>query len=239
MQDKRRASILAQMYQALGQGTGPIRVRRQAVLALRARYLDLLTDGVVAHFDEQAPQVLERIRAIGRLAAHRTVLQGKTAVAAEEVHDAAVQVEDASATSLCPPEPVRRSWPGSRTGCVPEEEILAQFHVALGQGSATLPMDHEALTAMDERYRPILTESLRARWDEVGVQLLERLRAVGRLAAHLAGMEGRTAISAQDFLTATLRVESHSACPYCPRAGAVQRQAGAGASARRLFVSTD
>lgn len=237
MQEKSRALILAQMYQALGQGTGPVRVRRQAVLALRARYLDLLTDAVVAHFDEQAPQVLERIRAIGRLAAHRTVLQGKTAVAAEEVREAAIQVEDVSATSLCPPEPVRRSWPGSRVGCVPEEEILAQFHVALGQGSAILPMDREALLSMDERYRPILTERLRARWDEAGVQILERLRAVGRLAAHLAGVEGRTAISREDFLAATLRVEAHSACPYCPRA--VTAKAREGTGPRRIFVNTD
>lgn len=218
MHDQNRTLILAQLYQALGQGTGPVRVRRQAARALRARYLDLLTDGLVAHFDAHAPQVLERIRAIGRLAAHKMATQGRTALSADDMDQAMLQVEDVSATSFCPPEPARRSWRGSMSASTAEDEILAQLHVALGQGSAALPMDREALLAMEERYRPIITAALCARWEEVGVQLLERLRAVGRLAAHLAACAGRVSIAPQDFLGATLRVEAQSGCPWCPGA---------------------
>jgi hypothetical protein len=206
--------VLAQLYEALGQGTGCLRVSRKAGTALGGRYLPLVTEEVAARWEALAPQVLERIRTIGRLAAQMTAAQGATSIAPEVVRQAAVLVEERSDTPICPPSP--RTWVGTERGWTPAEDILAQMHVAFGQGAGALGVMTEATAALQERYRVIVGADLVGRWEEAGGQLLERVRAVGRLAAHRASEAGHDRISRAVFLGATLTVEAASDCPHCP-----------------------
>lgn len=209
-----RDIILAQIYQALGQGTGPVRVSRAAVTALGQRYRALITDAVVDQWGAQGPQVLERIRTIGRMAAQRTIAQGKTAIGAEECVQAAVAIEKVSATSFCPPNP--EAWQGGDIIGQPGAAALAQCHVAFGQGCGVTDLQPEAVRALNDRYRGMLSEDLLGCWGEVAAQLLERIRAVGRLVRQRADLAGEAAISPEEVLAASLRVEQVSACPYCP-----------------------
>ena len=62
--------IMAQIFVAFGQGTGATRVSHDAAVALRTLYFDAITTEIVTtRWAEEAVQVLERIRAIGKLAA--------------------------------------------------------------------------------------------------------------------------------------------------------------------------
>ena len=50
-------------------------------------------------------QVLERIRLIGKCAAHSAVLRGDTTISAEDVLEAMIKVQAESDTSWCPDIP--------------------------------------------------------------------------------------------------------------------------------------
>lgn len=102
-----RDGIMAQIYIAFGQGTGPLRVSQDTCSALHARYYDLITDEVVNEWENEAVQVLERIRAIGRLMAVNATSQGRTRIQGSDVVKAAQTVETESDTALCsvPPKP--------------------------------------------------------------------------------------------------------------------------------------
>lgn len=99
-----REGIMAQIYVSLGQGTGAIRIHQDACLELHRRYYERITDEVIDLWETEGTQVLERIRAIGRLAAAQTVGTGATAVEAGTVRLAAQQVENSSGTAWCLPD---------------------------------------------------------------------------------------------------------------------------------------
>jgi hypothetical protein len=98
-----RDGIMAQIYVAFGQGTGAVRVSQDVCVALRDRYNGLISDAVVGQWDTLGVQVLERIRALGRLMAANASLAGKTNLAGADVESAARLVESQSSTPLCPP----------------------------------------------------------------------------------------------------------------------------------------
>lgn len=102
-----KEGILAQIYVAFGQGSGALRVSQDACLVLSGRYGGLIDEDLLAIWphDDIAPQVLERMRAVGRTAALGAALAGRTAITAEDVRQAALRVEQVSATILCPPPP--------------------------------------------------------------------------------------------------------------------------------------
>lgn len=100
-----REGIMAQIFVALGQGSGIIRIHHDACLDLHQRYYERITDEVVDLWETEGTQVLERIRAIGRLAAARTIEQGATAIEAAVLIQSARQVESASGTTWCPVNP--------------------------------------------------------------------------------------------------------------------------------------
>src|SRR4051812_28224672 len=56
--------VLSQVYLAFGQGTGAVRVSQDACQALHDRYLPRIDAALVARWETEAVQVLERIRAI-------------------------------------------------------------------------------------------------------------------------------------------------------------------------------
>jgi hypothetical protein len=102
-----KEGILAQIFVAFGQGSGTLRVSQEACLVLSSRYGGLIDEHLLAIWshDDIAPQVLERMRAIGRSAAVTAAFAGRTAIGAEDVRRAVVRVEDQSRTLLCPPPP--------------------------------------------------------------------------------------------------------------------------------------
>jgi hypothetical protein len=100
-----REGILAQVCVAFGQGTGETRVSQEACMALYHRYSGMITDHVLAIWEQEAVQALERIRALGRLVATQTHLAGKTVISADLVTAGAPQVEHNSDTILCGPPP--------------------------------------------------------------------------------------------------------------------------------------
>jgi methionyl-tRNA formyltransferase len=98
--------IMAQIYVAFGQGAGAIRVSQDAALELHRWYYDAITPQVVdVEWSTQALQVLDRIRAIGSLAASKATNQGATAISPQIVYESAIQVQQTSDTELCPPPP--------------------------------------------------------------------------------------------------------------------------------------
>lgn len=97
-----KEGIMAQVWIAFGQGTGAIRVSQSAALELHRWYWDAITESVVDTWGDVALQVLDRIRAIGSLAALKAILQGATAINAMMVHEAAVTVQQMSDTPICP-----------------------------------------------------------------------------------------------------------------------------------------
>ncbi len=98
--------IMAQIWIAFGQGAGAIRVSQDAALELRRWYFDAITPQIVStEWGTQGVQVLDRIRAIGSLAATKAVLAGSTAISPQDVYDSATTVQLTSDTELCPPVP--------------------------------------------------------------------------------------------------------------------------------------
>jgi hypothetical protein len=100
-----KEGILAQVCVAFGQGTGEVRVSQEACIALYDRYSRMITEDALAHWDTYAVQVLERIRALGRMVAAQSHLAGRTVISADQVATAAPQVEINSDTALCGPPP--------------------------------------------------------------------------------------------------------------------------------------
>ena len=95
--------ILDQILVAFGQGTGAVRVARDAAAALRDRYEPYVDDRIVRDWDEVAVQVLERIRTMGRFAALRAAEGASTVITRPMVAEAIERVEKVSMTDLCPP----------------------------------------------------------------------------------------------------------------------------------------
>ncbi|HEX4965429.1 MAG TPA: hypothetical protein VF173_31755 [Thermoanaerobaculia bacterium] len=98
--------IMSQILVAFGQGAGPIRVSQEAALELRRWYFDAITQEIIDNaWETEAVQVLDRIRAIGSLAALKAAGIGATAISPQNVYDSASAVQDLSDTELCPPKP--------------------------------------------------------------------------------------------------------------------------------------
>jgi hypothetical protein len=96
--------IMAQIWVAFGQGTGATRTSQKAVMTLKERYFaQIEKTGIAEEWGEQGVQVLERLRAIGRVAALLATQRASTAISEEDVISAMSAVERESLTSLCPP----------------------------------------------------------------------------------------------------------------------------------------
>jgi hypothetical protein len=98
--------IMAQVYVAFGQGTGAVRVSQEAALELHRWYYNAITPGVIAEWEDTALQVLDRIRAIGSLAALKAILEGSPTINVTQVYESAAQVQAKSDTPICPPLPL-------------------------------------------------------------------------------------------------------------------------------------
>lgn len=94
--------IMAQVYVAFGQGTGAVRVSQEAALELHRWYYNAITPAVIADWGSAALQVLDRIRAIGSLAALKAIQQGSPTITVLQVYESAAQVQVESDTPYCP-----------------------------------------------------------------------------------------------------------------------------------------
>ena len=102
----------------------------------------------------------------------------------------------------------------------PDRHILDQALVALGQGTGPIRISRTACQAFSAHYGPrIISKKMAARWGEEGVQALERVRAIGRLATQKATADARTAIEAKDIQEAIREVEQRSATALCDDGG--------------------
>ena len=97
--------IMAQIWVAFGQGAGMTRTSQKAVMALHGRYFDhIAVSGIQDVWGDHAVQVLERLRAIGRVAAHKAMVRGDTTISEQDVTEAMTAVELDSDTDYCPPK---------------------------------------------------------------------------------------------------------------------------------------
>jgi hypothetical protein len=217
-----REGMLAQVFVALGQGTGAVRISHAACRALGERYEPRIDDAARAEWGSTAVQVLERIRAIGRTAAAQAGVAGENALSAGRVIAAARQVESVSLTPLCPPDPYALGpseeilAQGTQAAEVyTHEGVLAQVFAAFGQGTGAVRVAHDACLALRERYEPLLDDVLLAAWGREGVQVLERIRAIGRAAATRTSLHGGIAINRDEALAAMESVEALSGTYIC------------------------
>ena len=101
-----RDGIMAQIWVAFGQGTGPVRVSQDAAMELHRWYYNAISDATVEKYWEvEKVAVLERIRVIGRFAEASATAAGSTMISPADVDDAVKKVQATSETWLCPETP--------------------------------------------------------------------------------------------------------------------------------------
>ena len=117
-----REVVMAQVYTAFGQGTGEIRVSRDACAEL-ARQIEPHMEKMLESWDTQAVQVLERVRAIGRGVRQASVARFDTVARAADVLAVAPRVKEVSKTDLCSPPP---DDPDTGFPYVPEDPVAVE-----------------------------------------------------------------------------------------------------------------
>lgn len=115
------------------------------------------------------------------------------------------------------------SIPGPSQPIYTLADVINQSMVAFGQGTDYLRVNHRAcrrlaalMTDTNNRHR------LNEVWQDQAVQILERVRMIGRVAAAFATEEARTFINEDDVQRATLKVSLASKSGTCPDPGSVQ-----------------
>ena len=84
--------ILGQFYFAFGQGAGSMRVRQEAIAALRRRYYPAIQASAAA-WPDMAGNILSLLAQVGRLAALLATQAGRTAITAADFMQARRRVE--------------------------------------------------------------------------------------------------------------------------------------------------
>ncbi|HBL31712.1 MAG TPA: hypothetical protein DD490_33230 [Acidobacteria bacterium] len=101
-----------------------------------------------------------------------------------------------------------------------QEGIMAQIWIAFGQGTGAVRVSQKAALALHTRYfAHIAVSGALDVWGAQAMQVLERIRTIGRVAALRATERGDSTISAADVEGAMLLVESESDTSYCPPKG--------------------
>jgi hypothetical protein len=98
-----------------------------------------------------------------------------------------------------------------------QEGIMAQILVAFGQGTGTIRVSQDAALELRRWYYDAITPTIiDTQWETQAVQLLERARAIGSLAALKATGTGATAISPQNVYDSASTVQVASMTDLCP-----------------------
>ena len=77
-----------------------------------------------------------------------------------------------------------------------QEEIMAQVWIAFGQGTGTVQVSQEAAMELRRRW---ITPLIDAEWERQAVEVLDRFRAIGSLAASKAASAGVPAITPREI----------------------------------------
>lgn len=97
-----------------------------------------------------------------------------------------------------------------------QQDVLNQTLVAFGQGAGCVRVSSRACRELVGLMAPIIeARDLEDEWGENGVQMLERIRTVGRVAASLLLEEGRVHIEENDVAVAFRRVQMGSKTGEC------------------------
>ncbi len=98
-----------------------------------------------------------------------------------------------------------------------QEGIMAQILVAFGQGTGTIRVSQDAALELRRWYFDAITQTIIDQiWETQAVQLLERARAIGSLAALKATGTGATAIGPQEVYDSAATVQETSMTELCP-----------------------
>lgn len=98
-----------------------------------------------------------------------------------------------------------------------QEGIMAQIWIAFGQGAGAIRVSHDAALELYQWYYDKITPYIiHERWQTDAVQVLDRMRAIGRHAAFLATRDGSTVIKPQYVYEAASKVQAQSLTPLCP-----------------------
>jgi hypothetical protein len=96
-----------------------------------------------------------------------------------------------------------------------QEGVMAQIWVAFGQGTGLTRTSQKAVLVLQARYFSEIAGHLEE-WGKEAVQVLERIRTIGKLAALKALERGDTRISEEDVNAAIEAVERESDTSWCP-----------------------
>ena len=101
-----------------------------------------------------------------------------------------------------------------------KQDVINQSLVAFGQGTNFMRVSSRALREfVDAAQQLIDMRSMHEHWGEVAVQVLERVRTMGRVAAALAIEDGRTYIDEENVRVAMRKVRMMSKSDWCDWGG--------------------
>ncbi|HYO13531.1 MAG TPA: hypothetical protein VE685_10085 [Thermoanaerobaculia bacterium] len=98
-----------------------------------------------------------------------------------------------------------------------KDGIMAQIYVAFGQGSGAIRVSQDAAMELHRWYYDAITpEVVGERWETEKVQVLDRIRMIGTLAALKATTVGATAINPLNVYDSAVQVQETSDTDLCP-----------------------
>ena len=97
-----------------------------------------------------------------------------------------------------------------------QQDIVNQSLVAFGQGTQFMRVNTRACRTLAEHMKNTSeSRDLPARWETIAVQMLERVRLIGRVAATRAIEHARTWVDKEDVTIAIRRVSEISKTTEC------------------------
>lgn len=126
---------IGQALCAVGQGAGPTRISRGVVQAVRERYLETFVLRIEEDRAEgrdrwgvEGPNVLDRARAMGRLAAHLALCEGSMAIETRHWRGAVEQVEKYHMGRFCSIPTAQERVMAPASGNLLERENARSMH---------------------------------------------------------------------------------------------------------------
>lgn len=98
-----------------------------------------------------------------------------------------------------------------------KDGIMAQIYVAFGQGAGSIRVSQDAALELHRWYYGAITpEVVDQKWERDALQVLDRIRMIGSLAAMKATSTGATAINPANVYESALQVQETSDTELCP-----------------------
>lgn len=97
-----------------------------------------------------------------------------------------------------------------------QEGIVAQIMVAFGQGTGAMRIAQDAALQVQTMSYALITDVVTREWETVAVDVLEKARTAGKLAAQLAVGSGAIAIHVEDVDSSVSTVRATTISPLCP-----------------------